>query len=32
VHREADYQELLRTIVRIKRGRHFFNPAAAAFA
>ena len=28
IHREADYQELLRTIVRIKRGRHFFNPAA----
>lgn len=30
VHRDADYQELLRTIVRIKRGRHFFNPAAEA--
>jgi deoxyguanosine kinase len=30
VHREADYQELLRTIVRVKRGRHFFNPAAEA--
>jgi deoxyguanosine kinase len=27
IHRESDYQELLRTIMRIKRGRHFFNPA-----
>ena len=32
IHREADYQELLRTIVRVKRGRHFFNPAAAELA
>jgi len=32
VHHEADYRELLRTIVRIKRGRHFFNPAAAELA
>jgi deoxyadenosine/deoxycytidine kinase len=32
VHREADYQELLRTIVSVKRGRHFFNPATAALA
>lgn len=30
VHREADYQELLRSILRVKRGRHFFNPAAEA--
>jgi deoxyguanosine kinase len=30
IHRESDYQELLKTILRIKRGRHFFNPAAAA--
>ena len=30
IHREADYQELLTTIARIKRGRHFFNPAAEA--
>jgi deoxyguanosine kinase len=30
IHREADYQELLRTILRVKRGRHFFNPAAEA--
>jgi deoxyadenosine/deoxycytidine kinase len=30
IHRESDYQELLRTILRIKRGRHFFNPAAQA--
>lgn len=29
VHREGDYQELLATILRIKRGRHFFNPAAS---
>jgi deoxyguanosine kinase len=26
IHREPDYQELLRTIMRVKRGRHFFNP------
>lgn len=30
IHREADYRELLRTIARVKRGRHFFNPAAEA--
>jgi deoxyadenosine/deoxycytidine kinase len=30
VHREADFQELLRSILRVKRGRHFFNPAAEA--
>jgi deoxyadenosine/deoxycytidine kinase len=30
IHRESDYQELLQTILRIKRGRHFFNPAASA--
>ena len=29
IHRETDYQELLQTIVRIKHGRHFFNPAVA---
>ena len=29
VHREADYQELLQTILKIKHGRHFYNPAAA---
>jgi deoxyadenosine/deoxycytidine kinase len=29
IHRETDYQELLQTIVRIKHGRHFFNPAGA---
>lgn len=27
IHRESDYQELLRTIIGTKRGRHFFNPA-----
>ena len=32
IHRESDYQELLRTIARIKRGRHFFNPTAGALA
>lgn len=30
VHRESDYQELLQMILRIKHGRHFFNPAAEA--
>jgi deoxyadenosine/deoxycytidine kinase len=29
IHREADYQELLQTILKIKHGRHFYNPAAA---
>jgi len=32
IHRESDYQELLQAILRIKRGRHFFNPAAASLA
>ena len=32
IHRESDYEELLRTIGRIKRGRHFFNPTAGALA
>lgn len=32
IHRETDYQELLQTILRIKHGRHFFNPVGAAFA
>lgn len=27
IHRESDYQELLSTILAVKRGRHFFNPA-----
>jgi len=27
VHRESDYQELLSTILGVKSGRHFFNPA-----
>jgi deoxyadenosine/deoxycytidine kinase len=31
VHREQDYQDLLQAIVRIKHGRHFFNPVGAAF-
>ncbi len=31
IHRESDYRELLRTILRIKRGRHFYNASAAAF-
>jgi deoxyadenosine/deoxycytidine kinase len=32
INRESDYAELLRTISRVKRGRHFFNPSAGAFA
>ena len=32
VHRESDYRELLRVIHRIKRGRHFFNPASETIA
>ena len=32
VHRESDYQELLAAICRIKRGRHFFNPAIETMA
>ena len=32
IHREQDYQELLQTILRVKHGRHFFNPAGAALA
>ncbi len=30
IHRDADYEELLRMITSIKRGRHFFNPASEA--
>jgi len=32
IHRESDYRELLGTIRRIKRGRHFFNSAASSLA
>jgi len=32
IHRESDYQELLQTILRIKHGRHFFNPVGAQLA
>jgi deoxyadenosine/deoxycytidine kinase len=32
IHREQDYQELLQMILRVKHGRHFFNPAGAALA
>jgi deoxyadenosine/deoxycytidine kinase len=32
IHRESDYQELLRTISRIRHGRHFFNPAVESLA
>jgi deoxyadenosine/deoxycytidine kinase len=28
IHRESDYQDLLQTILRVKHGRHFFNPSA----
>ena len=30
IHREADYQELLRRILSIRHGRHYYNPAAEA--
>ena len=30
IHREADYQELLKMILRIRHGRHYYNPAAEA--
>jgi deoxyguanosine kinase len=32
IHREQDYQELLQTILRVRHGRHFFNPAGASLA
>lgn len=32
INRESDYDELLRTIMRVKRGRHFYNPTAGALA
>jgi deoxyguanosine kinase len=32
INRESDYEELLKTIGRVKRGRHFFNPTAGALA
>jgi deoxyguanosine kinase len=32
IHRESDYQELLQSILRVKHGRHFFNPAGASLA
>lgn len=32
INRESDYEELLRTIMRVKRGRHFYNPTAGALA
>jgi deoxyadenosine/deoxycytidine kinase len=32
IHRDSDYQELLQTILRVKRGRHFFNSADSAFS
>jgi deoxyadenosine/deoxycytidine kinase len=30
IHRERDYQELLQAILRIKHGRHFYNPAGGS--
>jgi deoxyguanosine kinase len=30
VHRDSDYQDLLQTILRVKHGRHFFNPVGNA--
>ncbi len=32
IHREADYQELLRAICRMRHGRQFFNPALETIA
>lgn len=32
VNRESDYEDLLRTIARVRRGRHFYNPTAGAIA
>ena len=32
IHRESDYQDLLKAIARVKRGRHFFNPAGDTLA
>jgi deoxyadenosine/deoxycytidine kinase len=32
IHRDSDYQELLKAIYRIKHGRHFFNPAVGPIA
>lgn len=32
INRESDYEDLLRTIVRVKRGRHFYNPTVGALA
>lgn len=32
INREPDYQALLNTISRVRRGRHYFSPAAGALA
>jgi deoxyguanosine kinase len=32
IHRDSDYQELLRAICRMKHGRQFFNPALETIA
>jgi deoxyguanosine kinase len=32
INRESDYEELLRSISRVRRGTHFFNPTAGALA
>jgi len=32
IHREADYQELLRAICRVRHGRQFFNPVLETIA
>ncbi len=29
VHRDSDYRELLKAIVNVRRGRHFFNPTVS---
>ena len=30
IHRDSDYRELLKTILSVRRGRHYFNPAAGS--
>jgi deoxyadenosine/deoxycytidine kinase len=32
INRESDYTDLLRTISRVRRGRHFYNPKAGTLA
>jgi deoxyguanosine kinase len=32
IHRDSDFEALLGSIARVRRGRHFFNPTAGALA